>query len=97
MPKDYQEEVAQLIIDLGVEVDTHQDADAFVRTYTFNDAQLEAFMSTYGNARELEGVEKMSTWARENRETWRMKGETWEVIDYEDLQWEIAKVKSELK
>jgi predicted metal-dependent phosphoesterase TrpH len=37
----------EAIIELGVEVDTHQDGDAFIRTFTFNDAQLEAFLNQH--------------------------------------------------
>lgn len=37
--------VEEQIIDLGVEVDTHRDGDAFVTTYTFNNAQLQAFVA----------------------------------------------------
>lgn len=40
----YIENIAQQLIDIGVEIDTHQDGDAFVRTFTFNDAQLEALL-----------------------------------------------------
>lgn len=50
------EEIPKLIIDLGVEVATHQDADAFIRTYTFNDAQLEAFSSTIAQQQVQEAV-----------------------------------------
>lgn len=54
-----QEKISQTIIDLGVEVDTHQDADAFVRTYTFNDAQLEAFVTSLTEAHKRETEEML--------------------------------------
>ena len=37
----------EAIIDLGVEVDTHQDGDVFIRTFTFNEAQLQAFLDQH--------------------------------------------------
>lgn len=53
------EEIANTLIDLGVEIDTHQDGDAFIRTYTFNDAQLEALLTTALEQQAREDVERI--------------------------------------
>jgi len=53
MPKD----IVEAVIDLGVEIDTHQDGDAFVRTFTFNDAQLEAYTDEIRTIAYNKGVE----------------------------------------
>jgi hypothetical protein len=47
----------EAIIDLGVEVDTHQDGDVFIRTFTFNEAQLQAFLDQH-SAHLVERIEK---------------------------------------
>jgi hypothetical protein len=48
----------EAIIDLGVEVDTHQDGDVFIRTFTFNEAQLQAFLDQH-SAHLVERLESM--------------------------------------
>ena len=40
------EKYTEAIIDVGAEIDTHRDGDAFIRTFTFNDAQIEALLTT---------------------------------------------------
>ncbi len=48
----------EVIMDLGVEVDTHQDGDARIRTFTFNEVQLQAFLDTH-SAHLVERIESL--------------------------------------
>ena len=49
------ERIKKLVIDVAAEVDTHQDGDAFIRTYSFNEVQLQVFAQTYAK-QEVEKV-----------------------------------------
>ena len=62
----------EAIIDLGVEVDTHQDGDAFIRTFTFNEAQLQAFLTTH-SAHLVERIEAEKIRASGKHDPWSIE------------------------
>ena len=59
------ERIKKLVIDVAAEVDTHQDGDAFIRTYSFNEVQLQVFAQTYAKHE----VEKALLAEKDNGET----------------------------
>jgi hypothetical protein len=52
-----EEKWKEYIIELGIELDSYQDGDARVTTFTFNGAQLQAFVDMVTHAIEKKHVE----------------------------------------
>ena len=60
----YQDEVERKwkehIIELGIELDSYQDGDARITTFTFNEAQLQAFVDMVTHTHSAHLVERLA-------------------------------------
>jgi hypothetical protein len=102
MPKDNQEEYQSWHEDLQVLMEEYWEVwesttDVRLRREQFD--KLKAFVTTYGNARELAGVEKVKSYVKDQPELHTMSnGQVFRnVIDRQATLDHIAMIKSELK
>lgn len=91
MTQDTVEQYAQAIIDVGAEVDSHIDGDARIQTFTFNEAQLVAFVELVARAERAKVVEWL-----EEAQTSKDIPPTWVPAQESGYQHAIQKFKAHL-